>query len=277
MLMLILLQPLIATASISVIDGTGTKITLQTPAKRIISLAPNLTEIVCELNGFDQLIARDSASDYPQKVKALPVVGNYYKLNIEKIVLLHPDLVLTEHAALQKKNIEMLNSFGIPVYVNHAQSIASVAKTFRDVGYLSDHPQEGLKKADLFLTKLTSCATKKTYQPSVFYEIWNAPLLTSNNTTPIGQIIVLCGGRNIAGNFTAQLAKISMETVLKANPDIIFTSVKDDNWFKFKALRAVKHKRVYRIPSELIDRTGPRMINGIEKICSLIQSSQPVP
>ncbi len=260
-----------ASAKITVRDSYNTAINLKQTAKRIISLSPNLTEIVYEVGAGKLLVARDSCSNFPSQALKLPVVGSYYKINIEKIVKLNPDLVLLEQAAFTRKDIQLLNQFGIQVYVNHANSINSIPKTMADVGKLSGHEKQGRIVAEHFSKKFSELTDNKKSPVSVFYELWHAPLMSVNDQTLIGEVLFLCGGRNVVGNLKSQTPKISYETVIKADPDFIICSVNDSKWGEFGGMKAVRNHRVFYVEPSLIERTGPRVLLGMARVCRILQ------
>lgn len=253
-------------------DSFSHTVVLSHVAQRIISLAPNLTEMLYEIGAQNQIVGRDKNSDHPTAVSHTPVVGDYFKISIEKIIKLHPDLVLVEQSPCLLAQIKKLHDLGIVVYVHRADSISSIPKTMKDLGNLTGHATTASVKVMLFRQKIASFKSIPHSGRTVFYELWDSPLLTVNNQTMIGQIISLCGGRNIAGDFKSDNPKISYETILKSNPDIILTSVNHSTWQRFKHLKAVKLSRVFYISPETIQRATPRILVDIENICHIIQN-----
>lgn len=259
---------------LSMISTANANTKLNTEARRIISLAPNLTEILCEVGAAHQIVGRDKYSDYPDLMKKVPIAADYYKLNLERIVKLHPDLVVLEYSAISQAQIERLQKWGIPVYVNHATDLQSIINTTIALGTLSGHQALGQEKAKYFAKLLQSYRKNPKYKIKVFYELWNAPLLTVNEHTVIGQCITLCGGSNIFGKLHQETPKISIETVLKEDPDIIVTSVNKDFWLRWKHLKAVKKGKVFYLAPDVIERTGPRLFVGIQKLSEFIQQGE---
>lgn len=256
-------------SQIVVIDSDGNKIVATRPVKRIITLAPNLTEILCAVGAENQLVGRDKNSDYPLEVQNVPVVGDYYKINIEKVLKLQPDLIVFESTPHLPSQITLLKKKNVLVYINRAKTLNSISKTMMDLGKLSCHEETAKLKSKLFVQGLKShpVPTKKL---TVFYELWHTPLLTVTEKTIIGQTITLCGGQNIAASFKFDTPKVSYETVLRANPDIIITSVKNSDWQRFTRLKAVKNHKVFYLSPDLVERTGPRLLLGKNRICQFV-------
>lgn len=262
-----------ASAAIQLLDSTGHVVQLPTPAQRIISLSPNLTEILALVGGGSQLVGRDKYSDYPTYVTSVPIVGDYFSINHERLVRLRPDLVLLEHSASQLGLLRVLKQLQIPFYINRADHLNSIARTINDIGRLSGHTLAAKREALRFSRQLSLFRAKHHPKVTVFYELWHKPLLTVNDQTLIGEVIVLCGGRNLGSHFKEKIAKISDETVVRANPDIILTSVKDSSWYKFKSLRAVRERQIFFIDPDELDRTGPRLLQGVARVCHIMVTS----
>ena len=261
-----------AFAHCTVLDDTGQSIHLSKPAKRIISLAPDITETLYTIGAGSQLVATIAASDYPQAAKKLPRVGAYNGLDAEAIMALKPDLIVTwsNHFAAT------LNKLPIPVYVTEPKQLQDIATTMHRLGCLSGHQVQADQVARHFLAEIAQL--KRDHQgrtpTKVFFQIGDSALFTINKDSWINQVITLCGGENIFRDAALTAPEVNEEAVLIANPAVIFSDATNDAWQKrwrrFPNLQAVKDNRLISVQPDWIDRAGPRLLLGARLICSKI-------
>jgi iron complex transport system substrate-binding protein len=245
----------------------------QQPMSRIISLAPNLTEILCEIGAGPSIIAVDKNSDFPPFAKDLPIVAQYGRLNIEEILRLNPELVIAQQSEVLKGQLRQLEQLGIPVYLSRTQSLADIAHTIYRLGVLTGHQQMASCKAKEFAQQLAQLKTQYESKPrvKVFYQLWHKPLLTMNRHTIIHEVITLCGGENIFARTLSPASYVAIEAVLHANPDVIIASDHDGNWQKkwyiWPQLAAVRNRNLFSVPDDFIQRAGPRLLLGAKMLC----------
>ena len=265
---------------VEVTDFSGRRVTLDKPAQRIIALSPHLVENVFSAGAGGKLVGVVSYSNYPSRAKTIPIVGSYRAYSLEKIVALHPDLVLTWDNGDGRDSAKPFETLGIPVYVDDPHKLRDVATSVRDIGILSGTPTKAGAAADRFLQRLATLRTHyQNAEPvSVFYQVWNQPLQTVNGTHIISAVIHLCGGRNIFADTPVIAPKISLEAVLERNPDAIIASGMDkerpewlDQWRDYPQLNAVINDNLYFIPPDFIQRHTFRILKGAEMMCRSLQ------
>jgi iron complex transport system substrate-binding protein len=259
---------------IMLVDASGHAVQLAKPATRIISLAPDITEMLYAIGAGPKLIAISDDSDYPAVAKHLPVVGGYQQINIEAILALHPDLVLAWSGNPQGA-LESLKQFGIPVYLINDQHLLDIPKTMQNLGQLLGVETQANQAAAAFLQQYQQLLSQaKRHKPvSVFLEVSNAPLYTLSSKTLQNEVLSLCGGENIFATLPGYAAEVSVESVLAANPHVIIglSPVDLSYWQQWPQLQAVKSHRVYTLDADLLARASPRILQGAAQICQWLQ------
>ncbi len=260
------------TNACEVTDDAGQKIHLVHPAKRIISLAPDLTELLFAAGAGHQIVGVMQGSDYPDAAKKIPIVGNYLSLNAEAILSLKPDLIIAWEGGNSALQLQQLKHFPIPVFLSHQRDVTDIPKTLQKLGCLAGTERIANRAATEFLKHYQTLQKQYAHQKpvSVFYEVWPRPLTTINHESWINQIITLCGGKNIFANLKMIAPQVNEEAVIAANPEVIIgpdTTDWQSTWKKWPQLTAVNQKHLYAIHPDWIERAGPRLINGAEEIC----------
>lgn len=266
-------------AEIRLQDATGVEVVLAKPAQRIVSLAPHITEVVYAAGAGDQLIGAVSYSDYPQAALNVPRVGSYDKVSYETLVDLKPDLVLAWSSGNGSETVNRLRELGLTVFAGEPRTLESVAESVRQVGYLSGNEEQAARAADEFIAKLTYL--RETYSDqdtlSVYYQIWNEPLLSLNGEHLISDVVRLCGGRNIFADDQPMVLRINVESVVRADPQVIIASGMDearpewlDDWRPWTSIQAVKEDQLYFIPPDILQRHTPRIMQGAEQMCDYL-------
>jgi iron complex transport system substrate-binding protein len=268
----LLLFTLLMSAAYSAPTYGHVKKVKEQPLSRIISLAPNLTEILCEIGAGSSIIAVDKNSDFPPLAKNLPVIAEYGRLNIEEILRLNPELVIAEQSEVLKGQLRRLEQLGIPVYLSRTQSIADIAQTIYRLGVLTGHQKMANCKAKEFAQQLAQLKMQYESKPrvKVFYQLWHKPLLTMNQHTIIHEVIMLCGGENIFARTLSPASYVSIEAVLHANPDVIIASDGGNwqkKWYIWPQLVAVRNRNLFSVPGDFIQRAGPRLLLGAKMLC----------
>ncbi len=281
-LLWVLLMPA-GSAQITVRDGVDGTLVLEKPATRVISLAPHLTEVVYAAGAGEQLVGAVSYSDYPEEARAIPRVGSYDSVSYETLLSLKPDLVLAWHEGNGEDVVTRLRSLGLNVYVSEPRALEDVAESLRVVGILTGNEQAANAAGSRFMQQLN--ALRETYSSrepvTVYYQIWNEPLLTLNGDHLISDVVRLCGGRNVFADAMPLVSRISVESVLRANPQVIIASGMDkarpewlDDWREWSAMTAVKNDQLYFIPPDILQRHTPRIIEGATLMCEELQQAR---
>ncbi len=270
-----------ASAEVIATDATGAKIRLAAPARRIVSLAPHITELVYAAGAGDKLVGTVDYGDYPPPAKALPHVGGYARLDLEAIARLKPDLVLAWVSGNAPADLDRLRALGIAVFVSQPDRIEDVAADIERYATLAG--SQGQPAAQAFRQRLDGLRQRYSREPTVtvFYQIYKEPLMTINDRQIISDSIRLCGGRNVFGDLPVLAATVTTEAVLTANPEVIVASGMGDerpewldDWRRWKSLKAVKADNLFFIPPEEIQRHTPRLLDGAAKLCAALATAR---
>lgn len=271
-------------AGITVTDGLGREVKLESAAQRVVSLAPSNTEILFALGAGDQVVGRDEASDYPEAALTLPTVGGWSGFSAEAIVALEPDLVLAAEINSPELVAE-LEKLGVTVYYlsnpktledlyTNIEIVATL--TGRDATKLTDSLKARVAAVD---EKIASVKEK----PVVFYEIDAtdpSKPYTAGPGTFIDLLIARAGGQNVVtlAGITDAYPQIGLEQLVLTPPDIILlgdalygqsaeTVAARQGW---DALKAVIDGKIFPFDDNLVSRPGPRLIDGLEALAKLL-------
>lgn len=262
-------KPLVA--QIIVTDDLGQAVSLSQPARRVISLSPHLTELLFAIGAEKTLVGAVEASDYPPAANKIRRIGNASALDFETIVALQPDLIVAWHSGNGSRALAKLQQLGLALYRSEPTQLADIAKNLDDLGQLTGFASNARQKSALFrqqLDQLTqpACSTPVT----VFYQLWNQPLMTLNRQSLITQAITHCGGDNIFAAVPEMAAKIDIEAVLAANPEIIIVSDPQwiEPWQQWPQLKASQHQHIYYIPPDYLHRPTERILMGMAQLCA---------
>lgn len=264
-----------------VIDQTGRNVQAPDDPKRVVALAPNITEIVFALKQEDRLIGVTRYSDFPPAAKKLPKVGTYVHLDLEKIVALKPDLCIAIKDGNPKTVVQQMATLGIPVYAVNPMSLNTVIATVDEMGrLLNAGPQAKtlIHNMRSRINRVTTLIENTSHRPGVFFQIGISPIVSVGTSTFIHELIDLAGGTNLAAG-SVPYPRFSREQVIALSPEIIiitsmsraavFEQVKAD-WNKWPHLPAVKNQRIFLEDSNLFDRPTPRLVDGLELLAKLI-------
>ena len=270
-------------AEISVIDSTGATLTLGQPAQRIVSLTPHLTELLFAVGAGEQLVGTVDYSDYPAAALKIPRVGAFNSISFEAIINLSPDLVLAWRSGNGGEMIARLRALGLPVYVDEPDSLAAIGASLGKLGQLAGTEPEAERAMMAYQQKLLALRHRYSQQRplSVFYQIWNDPLLTINGEHLISKVIKLCGGCNVFASAVPLVPKLSVESVIALNPQVIVASGEEEQrrewlkaWEVWPMLDAVKSGRLYFVPASLLQRHTPRLLEGAELLCQQLDAAR---
>jgi iron complex transport system substrate-binding protein len=262
-------------------DEMGKEIKIPYPAKRIISLAPSITEILFALGLNEEIAAVTNFCDYPEAVLNKPRIGGFINPSIEKIVSLKPDLIIATKDGNRRETIDRLSDLGFSVYLIHPKSFHGVVKTIHDIGVVVGREEESKKILLNMASKKEEITTRTRFLPKskVFFQIGYAPIMTVGRETLADDLIRLAGGKSISENELISYPLYSIETILSKAPEIIVISSMDSNkdymnlvekWRNWKSIPAVRMNTIHVIDSNLVDRPTPRIVEGLEALAKMI-------
>ncbi|HET7395491.1 MAG TPA: cobalamin-binding protein [Gammaproteobacteria bacterium] len=272
----------LAHATITLTGADGKKLALSAPAMRVVSLAPDLTELVYAAGAGSVMVGAGTYSDYPAAAKRLPRIGDAFRVDTERLLALKPDLVLAWQGGTPVSVIARLRTLKLPVLVIGANAPEDIASNLELIGQATGHATEADAAARTFLAGLMELRNEYARRDPVrvFYEISAAPLYTIGNKQLISRMIGLCGGRNIFDDLESFAAPVSLEDVLARDPQAIVTGDDPDaatrlrQWQRWPQLSAVRTRNLFNISGDLLDRATPRILGGGRQLCKDLETTR---
>jgi iron complex transport system substrate-binding protein len=262
-------------------DQLGREIRVPDDPKRIIALAPSITEIIFALGQQDRLKGTTQFSNYPAEAAKLPKVGSYVRLDLERIVALNPDLCIAIKDGNPKAIIDRLQSFNIPVFAVNPRNLESMMQTIQKIGSILNASQKAntlVKDMRSRIQQVDALVSRIDRRPRVFIQIGISPIISAGTNTLVHELIVRAGGINVAAGNRAY-PHFSREQVLALAPDVlIITSMARSgafekakaNWNRLSYMPAVREKRIYTVNSDVFDRPSPRLLDALEMLTRLL-------
>jgi iron complex transport system substrate-binding protein len=268
-------------APISVTDDSGAAITLAQPARRIVALAPHITEQLFAVGAGAQIVATTEFADYPPAAAQIPRVARAHSVDLERVAAARPDLIVIWGSGFAPAVIEALHRLRVPVYVNEPKSLDDIASSLERLAKLTGH--SAASAAAEFRARVHALRTRYAGRRAVavFYQVWTQPLMTLSDRHVIGEVIRLCGGRNVFGALAPLVPHINVEAVLAADPELIVTAEPDARpadalaqWRAYPQLRAVARGQLVTLDANRINRHTPRLLDEAERLCEHIGAAR---
>ena len=270
------------------VDDAGRRVELAAPAQRVITLAPNLTELVYAVGAGASLVGTVNTSDYPTQAKAVERIGDYQRLDVERILSLKPDLILVWLHGNAGRELAQLEAAGLRLFYLEPRRLDDVARSLSRVGALLGGQVQGDQRAAEMRRALAGLRARHANAAPVrvFHQVWQQPLMTLNDQHLVGEVIALCGGRNVFGHLPQLVPQLSVEAVVAADPEVMFTASESAaegggwrrdpthrafaRWTAFPRLTAVRRGWLYALPGDAISRQGPRIVDGVRAVCAAL-------
>jgi iron complex transport system substrate-binding protein len=271
----------IAHATVVAVDDARQTIELARPAMRIVALAPHVTELLFAAGAGAKVVGVVAGSNFPAAASRIAEVGDANAIDLERIIELRPDLVVTwpyttsaQLAAIRKR--------GVPVFTSNARVIDGIAVDIEHLGELAGTEDVAKRAAAAFRADIEAArrrADARTGPPvRVFYEIWGTPLFTVGGHHLNSQAITLCGGENVFAALEVAAPVVTEEAVIAARPQVIVAGADDarrpawlDAWKRWPEIPAVRDGRLRVVDANFLHRAGPRFARGVVQLCAALR------
>jgi iron complex transport system substrate-binding protein len=265
----------------TVTDLAGRTMQVPVDPRRVVALAPSLTEIVFALGEQDRLVGVSRFSDYPPAARRLPKVGSYVQLDLERIVALKPDLCLAIRDGNPKAVVDRLEALKIPVYAADPRDLGSVMETITVLGGLLQAGDAAERRVADMQRRIAAVETRVAaarHRPRVFLQIGLAPIVSAGSPTFLHELIQRAGGVNMAAGPTPY-PRFSVEQVIALGPEVIIITSMDRaglfetvraEWRRWPQMPAAAGDRIHIADSNFLDRPSPRLVDGLEQLARLI-------
>lgn len=257
------------------VDEAGRKITLPVRIERIVSLAPNLTEIVYAVGAGNRLVGNTDYCNYPAEAKQLTKIGDTMHPSVERIIALKPQIVLVSTASQLEAFTKQLDQQNIAVYITNPGSLEEIFSSMTAFGEMFETSAEASRvTGDLRKrSDAIAMALRGATPVSVFYQVAGEPLYTIGRQAYLTDLVKRAGGISVTANVPDAFPRYSDEAALSAKPEAIILptggSMGNANSTVASPLRdspAVRNNRVYKINDDFLSRPGPRLVDGLEAL-----------
>jgi len=259
-------------------QADGSELRLAEPVARIVTLAPHLTEGVFAAGAGEQVVATVEYSEFPAAAVHIPRIGDAFRLDIERIVALHPDLVIAWDSGNPRPAVEQLRQLGLPVWSVEIREPRDIPAFIESVGRISGHAAKADVAGHRLRTRLADLERRYAGVKNLryFYQVDAKPLFTINGQHLISQGLALCGGVNIFAGEPGLAFQVARESVIVANPDAMLAprlpGAADPlaGWQAWPGLAAIQRGALFLLPADEVSRATPRFLDSLDQACKLL-------
>jgi iron complex transport system substrate-binding protein len=274
-------------AALTVVDDAGRSVVVDQRPLRVVTLAPSLAELVFAAGAGATLVGVSALSDYPPEARRIARIGDASRVDVERVLALKPDLVLVWQRGNVGRELEQLERAGVRLFQLEPQRLDDVARAIDRLGTLLGHEAEAGRTAAALRAALARLrADHAGAAPvTVFYQVWQQPLMTINRQQIVNDILGVCGGRNVFADLAPLVPIVSTEAVVAADPETILTASEQTGlaawqrapanpafalWQPHARMTAVRHGWLYVVNGDAISRQGPRIVDGAAAVCTVL-------
>ena len=273
---------LLAAAAASCNSGSTEPSQTTAQSARIVALAPHIAELVFAAGAGSRLVAVSEYSDFPSEVAALPRIGDAFAVDLERLALIEPDLLLAWESGTPTATVDELRRHGYRVEVLRTRRLADIALALRAVGALAGTQDAANEAADKYLADIERLRRANSdLQPiRVFYQISKRPLYTVNGEHFISEIIALCGGRNVFSDVEGLAPTVSAEAVLDRDPEVLLAGraaaeeMLFELWDRWPRMAANRYGNRFDVPAETLARATPRLAASATAVCDRLEKAR---
>ncbi len=262
-------------------DSDAPQSTSAATYSRIVSLAPNLTELVYAVGAGDALVGVSAYSDYPLAARTLPLIGDAFTVDQERLALLGPDLLLVWQSGTPAHVVDELLNAGFQVEVLRTQSLDDVARALLRIGQLTGRADEAKSAAERYRRELHVLTSKYAGSEKirVFYQVSRRPLYTVNGEHYVSELIERCGGTNVFYDLSELAPAIAVEAVIERDPEVMLASTDAGSdafveWERWPQIAANRLGNRFLVPADEIGRATTRLVIAGEALCAALQTGR---
>jgi len=263
---------------VTITDSLDNEFTLEEKPTKIISLSPNMTEVLFAVGAGENVVGVTNFADYPQEATEVDIIGSITEPNIEKIITMEPDVVIAS-SVNKMETIERLRELNVKVAGFSANSVDMAIENIKTVSKLTGNQEKGEEiVTEMYIkigemTNLVEDHLENNKKRKVFYEIWNDPLYTAGKNNFIDDLVNMAGGINIGRLAEGQWPQYNLEKLLIEDPEVYISTPhsadrevskeKIKNRAQYQSISAIKNDRVYVIDQDILNRASPRLVKGL--------------
>lgn len=251
------------------------------PATRIVALAPHLAELVFAAGAGDRLVGTSAYTDHPPAAVSVPVISDAFTVDQERLALLRPDLVLAWQSGTPIRVVDELRRQGYRVAQIETRGLADIPAALERIGQLAGSEAEASRVALRFSKSLAELRAKYASDAtvSVFYQVSSRPLYTISSDHYIGEIIELCGGRNVFAELSELAPAVDVEAVVHRDPQVLLAGSADGSlpfadWLRFPGLAANRYGNRFVVDADAIGRPSLRLLDAARAVCERLDDAR---
>lgn len=280
-ILLLLAAARVDAAGIEVVDDTGARLILAHPARRIVSLAPGATEMLFAAGAGPALLATVAYSDAPDTARRLPRIGDSSAIDMERLLVLKPDVVVFWPGGNNPAQIAQLRRLGFTLYAQQANRLAELGGSLRRLGRLTGTETKAQARAAQLEQRLDELGARYADAPrlTVLLQTWNQPLYTVGGRQLMSDVLSVCGATNVFGELPQLSPAVQVEAVIARDPQVIIAAAPPGAgaqwlkaWRRFPALRAVSRGNLLVFEDQALSRLGPSVIDAATSLCAMIDA-----
>ena len=270
-----------AGAAPSIRDDEGQTLALARPAARIVSLAPGATAMMFAAGAGAHIVGTSDYSNEPEAAQRIERVGDSQSVDIERILALHPDVVVVWSSGNSAAQIARLERVGLPVYRHRIRRLADIPDSVRRFGALAGTAEVAMPAAQALEGRIAALEQRYVAGSggTLLVQVWDHPIYTVGQSELMTDVVAICGYRNIYADLPEPGPAVSLESVLERDPEVILAVGPDraaaDEWLRgwraYPTLRAVRSGRLIPWTDQRLSRLGPSMVDAAEALCSALR------
>jgi len=250
---------------------------------RIVSLSPHITELLFAAGAGARIVGIDDSSDYPPAAMRIPRLGEAAALDVEALLRLTPSIVIAWETGTPPRVRAQLERLNLRILVTEQRTLDDIGEALLEFGRLAGTSATASEAARRYRADLAALRARYAgrIRLQVFYQVWDRPLYTLSGEHVVSEVMSLCGGDNIFAGLSTLAPAVDREAVIARDPDVILIGATGPDgerqaadWGRFPGLRAVKNGRVFLIDPSLAGRMAPRILEGVQEVCSALERSR---
>jgi iron complex transport system substrate-binding protein len=266
-------------------DDEGQLVSLKAPPQRIVSLSPGATAMLFAAGGGARVVGTPEFSVEPEAARAIARIGDSHGFDVERILALHPDLIVAWTGGASAAQLQPFLRAGLPVYRHRVVRLDDLPGAIERLGMLLDTQAEARQSARALAARITEIRSRygRAHAPRVLLQVWDRPVYTLGGGQIISDAVEACGYNNVYAELRDAAPAVSLESIAARDPDVILVLAADapsaqqwiEHWQSLPALRAVKNKRVISFIDARLSRMGPEVVNATAALCTSLAAGSP--
>ena len=247
-------------------------------AQRVVSLSPSMTDSVLELGAGARLVGVLDGDERPAQLAALPSLGRYGQLNLERLLSLQPDLVLVWPGSIPDAQLARLKGLGLTLYSAEPHTLDDIPRQLEALGALLGAEEKGRSLAADFRERIAGLRRDYARERPLrlFYQVWDRPLYTLGGPQVVSDALRVCGARNLFDDLAQPAPQVGIESVLARDPEVILAPnpAQAAEWQRMQQLSAARLKQLWVLPDRNLERPSYAMLAATEKLCRLLATAK---